>query len=274
MTRRLSNACADACELPLMKPIARLTRADARRVRVVFTDVDGTLTTGGKLLPSTYAALWRWRDEGRLLIVVTGRSAGWAEAFARTWPADAVIAENGGLTMVPREGGLDIRTALPRVRLDRERERMRAAARELERLVPGARLSYDSRFTEVDLAIDYNEENHLGDEAARQIEKFLRSKGFQAVRSSVHVNFWPGRFDKLSSCRKLAEELSVPLDECVYVGDSVNDEPMFRGFPLSVGVANVRDVLDRLRHPPRFVTRAREGKGFEELVRYLLAARA
>ena len=51
----------------------------------------------------------------------------------------------------------------------------------------------------------------------------------------------------------------------VYLGDSYNDEPMFRAFSLSVGVANVHDVVDRLGHLPKFVTRAREGRGFREL---------
>jgi hypothetical protein len=40
---------------------------------------------------------------------------------------------------------------------------------------------------------------------------------------------------------------------------------MFEAFPLSVGVANVRDILDRLEHQPAFVTRGREGKGFGEV---------
>jgi hydroxymethylpyrimidine pyrophosphatase-like HAD family hydrolase len=57
------------------------------------------------------------------------------------------------------------------------------------------------------------------------------------------------------------------------VGDALNDEPMFRGFPRSVGVANVRDVWDDLATKPAHVTRAREGKGFEEVARAILRAR-
>ena len=55
------------------------------------------------------------------------------------------------------------------------------------------------------------------------------------------------------------------LEPYVYVGDALNDEPMFKGFPRSVGVANVRGVWDELVHKPAFVTDAAEGAGFEEL---------
>ena len=51
------------------------------------------------------------------------------------------------------------------------------------------------------------------------------------------------------------------------------DAPMFQAFALSVGVANVRGVLDRIDAPPAFITRAAEGRGFEELARAILAQR-
>jgi hydroxymethylpyrimidine pyrophosphatase-like HAD family hydrolase len=56
----------------------------------------------------------------------------------------------------------------------------------------------------------------------------------------------------------------------LYIGDALNDEPMFRGFPRSVGVANVRDVWDELAAKPARVTRAREGRGFGEVARAVL----
>jgi HAD superfamily hydrolase (TIGR01484 family) len=256
-----------------MFPLRSLPGARARAVRAVFTDVDGTLTTDGKLLASTYRALWRWKEQGGALVLVTGRAAGWAEAFARMWPVDAVVAENGGLAFVQGRRGLERLYSLPAERLARERGRMFAAAREVEREVPGAALSSDSRYTEVDLAVDYNEERRLGPMAAGRIEELLRERGFSAVRSSVHVNFWPGGFDKLSCSRRIMRRLRLRASECVYVGDSLNDAPMFGGFELSVGVANVREVLEQLEHRPAYVTRGRAGKGFEELVARLLRAR-
>ena len=146
------------------------------------------------------------------------------------------------------------------------------------RSVPGARMSTDSRYTEVDLAIDVNEEVRLGPQAARRLEAFFAARGVNAVRSSVHVNAWIGPFDKAWMVRRFLrtvwrQQLQPGDARFVYLGDSLNDAPLFRAFALSVGVANVRAVLELLEHRPRFVTRAPEGAGFEELGRAVLRAR-
>ena len=90
----------------------------------------------------------------------------------------------------------------------------------------------------------------------------------------MHVNFWPGRFDKLTACKRVVREMlggrPDDLEPYLYVGDALNDEPMFRGFPRSVGVANVRDVWEELGAKPARVTRQREGAGFEEVARAVL----
>ena len=63
-------------------------------------------------------------------------------------------------------------------------------------------------------------------------------------------------------------------EEILFAGDSPNDAPMFGYFPNAVGVANVLDFAARLRHKPRWVTRARGAAGFVELTEALLAAKA
>src|SRR5690606_18496812 len=141
-----------------------------------------------------------------------------AESFARMWPVDAVVAENGGLAFLVDGQRLRRIYATEAEQLARDRRRLFRAAAEVARKVPGARLSEDSRYTEVDLAIDYDEDVHLGAEAAEQIEMILRRRGLNAVRSSVHVNFWAGSFDKLSMCRTVMKRLGIGLDESIYVG--------------------------------------------------------
>lgn len=262
---------------PALEP-APLQEADFRQVRAVFTDVDGTLTTGHRLQATTVEALETLASSNLRVVLVTGRPAGWAECWARTLPVEGVIAENGGLYFAKRTGGLRKVYAQGAAVRARNRVRLIREVRRALGLVRGARLSSDSVYTEVDLAIDYNEEARLGQAAADRLEAHLASRGVTAVRSSVHVNCWIGRFDKLSMVRKFlrqewSETLAASDRRFVYAGDSFNDAPMFAAFPLSVGVANVRGVLDRITHPPAYVTPSAEGAGFEELAEALLRQR-
>lgn len=105
----------------------------------------------------------------------------------------------------------------------------------------------------------------------------LQEHGLAASRSSVHVNFGPPLFDKRTASLALVRDVLggdvEDLARYVYVGDSLNDAPVFGGLPSSVGVANVRDVWDALPSRPAFVTSAREAAGFRELVAHLLTLR-
>ncbi len=258
--------------------LAPLVDADLSRVEAVFTDVDGTLTTRGRLTSATLRAI-EWLNAHHVKVVlVSGRPAGWGEAWVRQWPVAGAIMENGGLHFAWRGEKLVKAYAQPEARRARDRRALQDHVQAALAHVPGARLSTDSRYTEVDLAIDYAEDASLGPEAATALEDFLGRRGVTAVRSSVHVNCWLGRFDKLSAVKRFAKlEWKQPVQarerRFVYVGDSFNDAPMFGAFPLSIGVANVRDVLEQLEEKPRFITRGREGKGFGEVADAIVRAR-
>ena len=139
-------------------------------------------------------------------------------------------------------------------------------------------MSSDSPYTEVDIAIDYAEEAKLSRAQLRSLESFLRARGVTVARSSVHLNCWIGGFDKLWMVRRFIRThwrrpLSAADRRFVYLGDSLNDAPMFGAFPLSVAVANVADVWSELEHKPAFITSEREGRGFEELAAAIIAQR-
>lgn len=258
--------------------LAPLADADLSRVEAVFTDVDGTLTTRGRLTSATLRAI-EWLNAHHVKVVlVSGRPAGWGEAWVRQWPVAGAIMENGALHFAWRGERLAKAYAQPEPRRVNDRQALQAHVQAALAHVPGARLSTDSRYTEVDLAIDYAEDVSLGPDAAGALEDFLGERGVTAVRSSVHVNCWLGRFDKLSAVKRFARlEWKQPVQprerRFVYVGDSFNDAPMFGAFPLSIGVANVRDVLEQLEAKPRFITRGREGKGFGEVADAIVRAR-
>jgi HAD superfamily hydrolase (TIGR01484 family) len=243
-------------------------------VRALFSDVDGTMTTGERIEASTYVALERLGEAGIPVIMVTGRPAGFAHAFMKMTPVLACVAENGGVMFV-REGRKLVKSyGVPAASLPEWRRRMNDIAVDVMSKVPGARLSSDSKYREVDLAIDWNEEVQLSRDDAEACVQMIQKAGFAAVRSSVHVNFGPPHFDKLSACQHMVRRVlggdTDNLASYVYVGDALNDAPMFAGFPTSVGVANVRTWWDELAHKPAFITERPEGAGLRELVDYLL----
>lgn len=244
-------------------------------IRALFTDVDGTMTTNGRVEAATYAALEELGRAGIPVILVTGRPAGWGQAFMTIAPVKAVVAENGGVTFVRRGGKLQKIYGLPAATLPEWRRRMQVTAVDVMNEVHGTRLSTDSKYREVDLAIDWNEEVSISVEDAERVVNLLRKQGFDATRSSVHVNFGPPGMSKLSACLTLIDELLEGdrnhLDGYVYVGDALNDAPMFGGLPQSIGVANVKRWWDELPHKPAYITEAAEGAGLREVVAHLLA---
>lgn len=255
-----------------------LAKADLTSVEAIFTDVDGTLTTDGKISSVTLLALEKLQAHQVKVVLVSGRPAGWGEAWVRQWPVAGAIMENGGLHFAWRGSRLAKAYAQPEKQRSLTRRALTSHVKAAMKRVPGARLSSDSLYTEVDLAIDIAEDVNLGPQAADTLESYLHGRGVSAVRSSVHVNCWIGRFDKLSAVRKFAKQewkQTVQADEArfLYVGDSFNDAPMFGAFPLSIGVANVRDVLHQIEAKPKYVTAAREGRGFGEVAAAVLRAR-
>lgn len=264
-----------------MQALAAFPATEAAGIVGVLTDIDDTLTTEGKLTAAAYGALQALHDAGLKVIPVTGRPAGWCDHIARMWPVDAVVGENGAFWMRHDPTMKKLRTVFAGdVPADRQ-VRIDFLARDILAAVPGCALASDQFCRSADLAIDFCEDvPPLPRSAVDEIVRRMEAAGMQAKISSIHVNGWFGRYDKLSTTRRLlAEEFGSDIDmpaersRWVFVGDSPNDAPMFGWFPNAVGVANVGDHIDRLTATPRYVTKVRSGAGFVELAEYLLAHR-
>ncbi|MGV3654061.1 MAG: HAD-IIB family hydrolase [Noviherbaspirillum sp.] len=264
-----------------MLPLNELPASALAAVQGVFTDIDDTLTTEGKLPAAAYAALERLREAGVKVVPITGRPAGWCDHIARMWPVDAVVGENGAFYFHYDSAARKLRQrflADAETRAGNAKRLSQVAGRILAE-VPGCALASDQFCRAADIAIDFCEDvAPLPRPAIEKIVALMRESGMTAKVSSIHVNGWFGEYDKLSMTRTLMGELyGVDLDaarrDYVFVGDSPNDEPMFRYFPYSVGVANVRDFADDLRHPPAYVSRARCGTGFVEVAQRILEAK-
>lgn len=264
-----------------MKPLDRFTPTQRRAVDTVLTDIDDTLTTEGRLTAAAYGAMERLQETGLRVIPITGRPAGWCDHIARMWPVDAVVGENGAFYFRYEAAEKRMRRVYMQSPEERTRNRKRLAALEGEilREVPGAAVAADQAYRESDLAIDFREDVPPLDEAAvAQIVALAEAAGATAKVSSIHVNMWFGRFDKLTMTRRLMNEafgcnIDAARERIVFAGDSPNDAPMFGFFPHAVGVANVRDFAEQLAAPPAYVTEGYGGAGFAELAEALIAAR-
>lgn len=263
------------------KPLSEWPVADRRDIRVVLCDIDDTLTRENRLEAAAYEALWDLHSAGFRVVPVTGRPAGWCDAFIRQWPVDAVIGENGAFTYYLDSG---VRRELYHPESSEPsatQARLGHIAERVFREVPGTRAAKDQAFRLFDYAVDFREEPPmLGFDEAETIRRICEEEGAVAKVSSIHVNFWIGAYDKrsmvaytLSKLWGLSIDSPEVLRSLVFCGDSPNDEPMFSMVPNSFGVANVRDFLGYMQTPPKYITESSNGVGFAELASALLSSR-
>lgn len=240
------------------------------KIRLVVSDVDDTITTDGKLRPEALEAMWRLRDSGRRLILLSGGSAGWCDIYLRQWPVYMAIAESGAALLYRAEGEkgevlYEMNPAIPR---DAQAKRT-----ELMRLIGPEKLSSDQYCRINDIAVD------LAKATRGEVEE-IRAKalelGAEASESSIHLNLWFGKYSKLSSLLSFMEMAGIDQEtlreRAAYIGDSLNDEPLFEWFPVSFGVANVLDRKDQFKRMPAAIAPSRGGAGFAEIADAIIAA--
>ncbi|NCN27253.1 HAD family phosphatase, partial [bacterium] len=245
-------------------------------------DLDDTLTYDGELSSEVLSCLEKCGDRGLLRILVTGRSAGWADAIIKLLPFDAVVAENGAVLRYFPNGRSAKRAqekafeefwtpegfaSQPPANI---RDQHANAMEKILKAVPGVQVASDQPYRLYDLAIDFCEEIYppLGLKEAEQIKKCFEEEGAVAKISSIHVNGWWGEFSKLDGLTRVLESVYRKSIErnLIYVGDSPNDGPLFASKALSVGVANVNDFSSLDFDRPRFICSGRSSDGSIELM--------
>lgn len=251
---------------------------DSKKIKYIFSDIDDTISTDGKLPSAAYEALWKLQNKGKIVIPITGRPAGWCDMIARFWPVDAVVGENGAFYFkydtaqkkMRRIWCYDDETRL------QYKNQLKALEFEILHAVPNAAISADQFSRLFDLAIDFCEDvDPLPASEIQKIVDIFTKHGAQAKVSSIHVNGWFGDHDKLTMCRTYCKnEFGLDIDkdssQCLFIGDSPNDEPMFGHFVNSVGVANVNKFKNQLKTPPKFICEKESGEGFVQLAEQLL----
>lgn len=260
--------------MPSSQKIRSLKELEVKGLKFVFSDIDDTMTSGGKLSSEVYSRLWDLNTAGLILIPVTGRPAGWCEMIARTWPVYGVVGENGALFYKYENKKMNRTYVLSPD--DVQKKKLDLIKEKILQEVPTVSVATDQFCRLFDLAIDFAEDvSPQPQEVIHKIVKIFEDGGATAKVSSIHVNGWYGDFNKLSMCETvLKENFNLNLSEaqpfCTFIGDSPNDEPLFEAFDNSVGVANA--VLDSLKHPPKFLTQSDSSRGFIEFANHILQA--
>ncbi len=239
-----------------------------KNVRLIATDMDGTLTQSGKFTPALLQALEDLAKAGMAVLIVTGRSAGWVSGLASYLPVVGAIAENGGL-FYPSSSDRPL-VLLPISDPANYRRQLATVFYQLRAKFPQIQESADNCFRITDWTFDNRE---IAPEQLPDMADFCDRLGWGFTYSSVQCHIKPQQQDKASGLLKVLADYfpECSLDQVVTVGDSPNDESLFNPeyFPISVGVANVLDYVEAMNYHPAFVTNSAEGEGFCELARTL-----
>lgn len=256
-------------------PLSLLSQLDPihlETVRLVATDMDGTLTIAEKFSPELLQALITLDAAGIPVVIVTGRSAGWVSGLVHYLPVMGAICENGGLFYSsPADSGVLL---VPIADFQHHRQHLAALFHHLQAEFPQIRESKDNRFRLTDWTFDVQ---GLTDVELQKMRDRCHQEGWDFTYSTVQCHLKRSDQNKADGLLQVLDRYFPDLqpEHILTVGDSPNDESLFDPslFPLSVGVANVRQYCDRMAHQPTYITTAAEGKGFCELTQILLRSK-
>lgn len=210
-----------------------------------------------------------------MIVPITGRPAGWCDHIARFWPVDAVVGENGAFTLYMQGGILKRLNTLSASTSTDLKAKLKKLHTAIVRRFPHAQVASDQAYREYDLAIDICED--VAAWSPSDVDALLslcKNSGAHAKLSSIHVNTWFGDYDKRTGFDTWVKQgllsKKVPSDAWIFIGDSPNDEPLFASFKHSVGVANLKQYLPRLKNPPVWITQKPSGQGFSQMAARLI----
>jgi len=239
------------------------------QIKLVATDMDGTLTRRGFFTGDLLRGLERLHQAGVPVVIVTGRSAGWVQGVAHYLPIAGAMAENGGVYFAGVNASAELLTDLPDVSTHRQ-----GLAQLFERLRqqwPGLQPSWDNPFRLTDWTFDITGLTQMD---LDQLGQTCQAAGWGFTYSTVQCHlFKPGQSKAEGLLRVLGQHFpQISPPQVVTVGDSPNDESLFNRavFPHGVGVANIKDYGERLTHRPAYIATGAEVDGFLELVNLLV----
>jgi len=212
------------------------------------TDYDGTLATDGAVDRETVAALRRLGATGRKLILVTGRQLNdLLDVFPDAALFDAVVAENGAVLYRP-------------------------ASRETRLLAPSPPSEFVEALRRRGVAPLWTGQVVVATVQPNEtvVMDVIRELGLdlQVILNKGSVMVLPASVDKATGLRAALDELAIPPQSVVGVGDAENDQAFLATCGCGVAVAN---ALDTLKAGATHVTRGQAGAGVREIIDSMIA---
>jgi HAD superfamily hydrolase (TIGR01484 family) len=246
------------------------TAADLSSIRLIATDIDGTLTNDHRFSSQLLIALERLQAAKVPVLMVTGRSAGWVEALANYLPVVGAIAENGGCYF-HGAAGCQLLGGLKMKEIGKHREKLADHYWQLQGTHSQIKESIDNRCRLTDWTFDLD---GLDASDLWEIKAQCDRWGMDFTYSTIQCHLKLPSQSKASGIQQVLTKHfpKIKSAQVLTIGDSPNDAAMFDPeiFPNSVGVANVREYLDKMDHQPAYITEQREVGGFVEIVDQLL----
>ncbi len=250
-----------------MRPLAEVSPADVCGISLVASDVDGTLTRGGKLAADVVDAIAALTSAGIVFVPISGRPAGEVLGLCRYLPGvTRGVAENGLLEIVPDQAPRWLQAPTDRALLKRVGEQLNRDH--------GAKLRVTGddfcRIGDVAYERDGRDEPEL-----LRLQAAVAGTGVHLVWSNVHIHLAQAIPDKGAGLLQLFDEWGVAPGQVATIGDSLNDAGLFRRetFGLTVGTADVARHAELFSRMPEFLCRHAEADGFLQLVDLLLDGR-
>ena len=252
-----------------LKPLSTaIANRLSSNIRLIASDVDGTLTEGGKFTPKLITAIESLTQAGIEVILITGRSAGWVQALNNYLPVSGAIAENGGLFYGSTNDSPELLVSIPDIR--EHRQQLAEVFNRLKSQFPHLKESTDNPFRLTDWTFDVG---GLTQSQLQSLAEICHEKNWGFTYSTVQCHIKPQTQDKATGLLKVLSQYFPHLspENIITVGDSPNDESLFNPekFPHSVGVANILHYSEYLNDKPAYVTPTEEVNGFCELAELL-----
>ncbi len=239
-----------------------------QKIRLIASDVDGTLTQQGKFTPKLITAIDTLTQAGIEVVLITGRSAGWIQALKTYLPVTGAIAENGGLFYSTQKDHPELLVEISDI--GQHRQHLAEIFHSLKSQFPHLKESTDNPFRLTDWTFDVE---GLSTSQLQSLAEICHEKHWGFTYSTVQCHIKPQTQDKATGLLKVLANYFPQLstEQVLTIGDSPNDESVFNPetFPYSVGVANLLHYTKHLKYKPTYITTEAEVNGFVQLAEYL-----